>query len=133
MQWVGTPWCDDSAVRGRGACCHRLVAAVYAEAGWLPQLDLPGGPATGARWMDSSPILEWFQGDGARWFSEVAIPDAEPGDALLVKVRRIAHHLVMFLPGQNLLHVTHERGVEIIGISPAWLRFTDRVFRPLLP
>jgi cell wall-associated NlpC family hydrolase len=82
--------------------------------------------------MDSSPILAWFQGDGARWFTEVAIADAEPGDALLVKVRRIPHHLAIFLPGQNLLHVTHERGVEIIRISPAWLRFTDRVFRPRL-
>lgn len=129
--WVGTPWADDSAVRGRGACCHRLVAAIYAEAGWLPPMPVPGGPALAAAWRDQSPMLDWFLSDGREWFHQVPVDTLSAGDAVLIRVRRIPYHLAILLGGQRLVHVTHEHGVRIIQASPAWIRHVDHVFRPI--
>lgn len=128
--WVGTPWCDNSGVRGRGACCHKLAAAIYSDAGWL-HLNPPDGVATAARWANRSPILDWLRDDGFEYFEELQpTQDLRPGDLMLIKVGHVAHHLALLLPGNQAVHVTHQHGVQIVPILPVWRRLLAHVFRP---
>jgi len=126
--WVGTPWADNSATIGRGVCCHLLLARVYQSAGWLPFLEMPTGSAMHARGNDRPIMLEWFQGQGAEWFSEVYAH--EPGDALLLHVGHVPHHLGLALRGGRVLHVTHRQGVRIVESGGQWERLLANVFRP---
>lgn len=128
MSWVGTPWMDNSAVRGRGVCCHLLVARVYQAAGWLPEFAMPAGAALHARGNDRPIMLEWFRGPGAALFEEVA--NHQPGDALLIRVGHVPHHLGLALRGGRVLHVTHRQGVRIIESAGQWERLKEHVFRP---
>lgn len=128
-RWVGTPWCDNSATVGKGACCHRLMAAIYQESGWLPAFDVPDGSATAARWLNTSPILDWFRGPGHAWFDEV-LGNPIPGDALLIRTKHVPHHLVLVLSGQRFVHVTHDHGVQIAPLNPVWRRLLAHTFRP---
>lgn len=128
--WVGTPWCDDSEVRGRGVCCHRLVAAVYREAGWLPgNIAIPSGAAMHARGNDRPIMREWFTGPGAEWF-DVVEGDPQAGDALLIRVGHTAHHMGLRLSGDRVLSVTTRQGVRIVRNASQWLRILDSAFRP---
>lgn len=127
--WIETPWCDDSETKGRGACCHRLVAAVYRDAGWLPgDVSIPSGPALHARGNDRPLMVDWFRGPGAAWFDEVA--DPMPGDALVIRVGHAPHHLGLLLRGNRVLSVTSRQGVRIIPNASQWFRLLAHAFRP---
>ena len=126
--WVGTPWADNSAAIGRGVCCHLLLARVYHAAGWLPALEMPTGSSMHARGNDRPIMLEWFRGLGSEWFLEV---DAhEPGDALLLHVGHVPHHLGLSLRGGRVLHVTCRQGVRIVESGGQWERLLANTFRP---
>jgi glyoxylase-like metal-dependent hydrolase (beta-lactamase superfamily II) len=126
--WVGTPWCDNSGTIGAGACCHRLLAAVYVAAGWLPEFDLPRGISGHARGNDRPVMLEWFRTAGDRWFEEVQ--DVQTGDALLIHVGHAPHHLGLALRDGRVLHVSTRQGVRIIQSGGQWLRLLAHAFRP---
>jgi len=126
--WVGTPWCDGSATKGLGACCHKLIGSVYFEAGWLPAFDFPEGAAAQSRGNDRPIMMEWFTGPGANWFKEVETP--EPGDTLLIRVGHSPHHLGLMLRDWRVLHVTYTQGVRIIDNAGQWLRLLANTFRP---
>lgn len=123
--WLGTPFVPNSATKGKGACCHRLMGKIYAEAGWVPDLDLPGGQATAPRWSNASPILDWLRGDGQRWVEEIPPAAIAPGDMVLIRTGHIPHHLAMILSGDRMVHVTHGAGVEI---RPLYDRHRNLVF-----
>ena len=120
--WMGTPFCPDSAVRGSGVCCHRLMAAIYADAGWLTLTNIPSGEAAHARASNTSPMLDWLTGPGAMLFErrDWSYPtrfDADrtaAGDLLLVRFGAIPHHLAMVLSGGNAIHVTPQAGVTLV-------------------
>lgn len=130
--WAGTPWCDNSQTRGRGVCCHLLMRALYVEAGWLPDLEVPIGSSRAARWSNESPILEWMRGAGAQWFSEIAIGASSelPGDTIIMKVGHVPHHMGMVLRGGRVCHVTSTQGVRIVAALNQWRPRLTHIFRP---
>lgn len=127
-KWIGTPWMDNSAALGRGVCCHLLLASVYFDAGWLPEMPMPQGAAMHARGNDSPIMLGWFRGPGSTWFREVVTH--EPGDALLLHVGHVPHHLGLALRDGRVLHVTHNQGVRIVDSNGRWEKLLANVFRP---
>lgn len=129
-KWVGTPFCANSAVLGAGVCCHRLVAEIYAGAGWLPKLDLPGGSPAHAKAHNSSPILDWFRGPGRQWFAEVDRSQSQPGDSAIARFGHAPHHLILLLGPGRAVHVLPSRGVRIMHFSPTATSRITAVFRP---
>lgn len=129
--WVGTPFCEGSAVKGAGVCCHRLPAAVYQEAGWWPAVEVPAGPRAWARAQSRSLIAEWIDESG-RFESLPVGAEARPGDLFGYRVGRTVHHLALVLGGGRLLHVGEGHGTVIVdAMPPVWARRCERHWRPL--
>jgi cell wall-associated NlpC family hydrolase len=127
--WEGTPFVHNSAVRGLGVCCHRLIGSVLVDAGWLPPMEFPTGAATAPRWAQTSVMAEWFAGPGAEWFD--ATDDApQPGDVLLLRTGHAAHHLALVLTGDRVMHATITQGAHIRPMVPAMRRLLVATYRP---
>lgn len=124
--WVGTPFVDNSRVKGRGVCCHFLMAEIYREAGW-GDIDVPPGIASAGRWANESPVLQWLRGPGAKHFAEVEMA-TEIGDLILVKTGHVYNHLAMLLDNGDVIHVT-QHGVKILNSSPIFRRVVAIAFR----
>lgn len=133
QSWVGTPFCETSAVKGAGVCCHRLMLEVLVEAGWMQRIEVPNGSVGWARAQGRSLIAEWFDTEGSQWFGslqEVAWKHVEPGDVLGFRFGHSLHHLAMALPGGRWLHVVEPQGTMILEeIPPRWCRHAERHWR----
>lgn len=131
--WAGTPFCEGSAAKGAGVCCHRLVLEVLVEAGWLPRIEVPGGPVRWAMAQSRSLIGEWFDGPGVQWFQPVPALDwsaVEPGDVLGFRLGRALHHLVLALPAGRWIHAIEGHGTVIVPeVSPRWRKRAERLWR----
>lgn len=131
QSWVGTPFVDNSSHKGRGVCCHRLMQAVYHEAGWLPAVSVPEGNARLARFSNVSPMLEWMRGAGAEFFEPVLrLDDLQHGDLCLFKTGHVANHMGLFLQDSRILHVTAKQGVLIVPAIEKWRALLANIFRP---
>ncbi|MBX3747344.1 MAG: hypothetical protein KF833_18700 [Verrucomicrobiae bacterium] len=131
--WLGTPFADNSAVRGAGVCCHLLPVAIYRDAGWLPYIAaVPHGPAGWAAAHGRGIMEPWLDhGPGARWFAPV--PCAQPGDLLGFRVGRCVHHLAVMMPDGGICHAVAQLGVVIAPDIPViWRRRMLRIWRPRL-
>lgn len=121
--WVGTPFCERSAKKGAGVCCHLLMLEVLIEAGWLPRIQVPAGSAGWAQAQNRSMIVEWMEGDGRQWFESVPMLLGRPevlyaGDVIGFRLGRVVHHLAMRLPGPQWLHAVQRVGVVIAPEIP---------------
>ncbi len=132
QRWVGTPFCPNSAVRGAGVCCHRLMQQIYVESHWLPPFVVPIGDPGHARYSETSPMLDWLRGPGSVWFREANVDEDPllPGDLLLLRVSHAPHHLALVLPEGRFVHVTSKQGVVIAPIVTRWLKYLDTAWRP---
>lgn len=130
--WIGTPFCPNSAVKGGGVCCHRLMGAIYEEAGWLPELPLPHGSPAHSKFGAKPIMLEWLTATGWPWFGHTLVDDLSAGDLLLVRYGHVSHHLALVLSGGRVVHVCAKLGVQIIQSLPVkWASRVEHVFVPL--
>jgi hypothetical protein len=133
LSWQGTPFCERSAVRGAGVCCHRLVIEVLIEAGWLPRIEVPDGSVRWAAANTRSLIVEWFDGPGAQYFDRMQSLDwsaVEPGDIVGFRLGRTLHHLALALPNGRWTHAAEGVGAVIVTeIPPAWRKRAERLWR----
>jgi hypothetical protein len=132
--WVGTPFCERSALKGAGVCCHRLLLEVLVEAGWLPRIVVPDGSAGWAQAQQRGLIAEWMEGEGSRWFDSVSLcwtPDVfEAGDVIGFRLGRVVHHVALRLPDHQWLHAMQRVGVVIAPEIPAvWRKRAERCWR----
>jgi len=118
--WVGTPFVPRSAVRGRGVCCHLLVAEVLFDCGALPRVDLPNGSPAWARNHGTSPMVEWLDGDrGKAHFTRLDLPcDFLPGDVIGCRIGRAIHHVAIVLTGGRFAHALEGHGAVIVDALP---------------
>lgn len=132
--WAGTPFCENSAVKGAGVCCHLAVAEVYFEAHILPRIPVPLGPAGWSRTQGRSLMEEWLdRGEGMHWFIERFPREREPGDLLGFRVGHCVHHLAILLPHGRLFHAVDRAGACIApNLPPAWAKRLVRVWRPTM-
>jgi cell wall-associated NlpC family hydrolase len=128
--WLRTPFCAGSEVKGGGVCCSRLAAALYDESGIIPDCPRIDGEVTHAQSHNTSIMLEWFNGPGASLFSEVDADEIQPGDCVLMRLHRVAHHIAVILSGNRAVHVSPSRGVEIIRNLHIYRPRVAAAFRP---
>jgi cell wall-associated NlpC family hydrolase len=115
--WAGTPFVPRSAVRGRGVCCHMLIAEILFECGAVTRIDLPQGSPGWARHHGSSPIADWL--DGMVRFKRLDLAgDLLAGDVVGCRIGRAIHHLAIVLPGGRFAHALEGHGAVVVDCLP---------------
>lgn len=111
--------------------CQVAMADIYKMAGLLPpELEIPLGPRSAARWANRSQFRDWLEGPAAAYFERVESP-AEPGDLLCFRLGHIEHHVAILLPGGRLVHVFGTHGVKIAPCIPTeWAQRIGSIWRP---
>lgn len=137
--WLGTPYVQSGAVRGSGASCHMLAAAVLRYAGFPLPLPPDRGltrlreyTAAMRTWLDSQPAH----------FAPVALPDSasslqpsaflQPGDVLLCEIG--CGHIGLYLgdPGARALQVLRHTPAHMVSLHDPQVRaHLVAVWRPL--
>lgn len=130
--WIGTPFCQNSAVRGQGVSCHMLVAAVLEETGALPPRQYLQGCPGGARAKRRRTMEAWIDEN----LPELAA-STEPvaaGDVVTFTFG----HIGLLIPGERgkieLLHALADNGARVDDFMDAtWLAKVSRCWRPMAP
>ncbi len=130
--WAGTPFCENSKVKGAGVSCHYAVWLVYVEALWMPLgINIPTAPPQHCRTRGESLIARWLETDGVSYFRPVKIEEIEPGDLLGFKVGHCLHHIAIQLRGGRIFHAVETTGAGIAPSLPkAWAKRLVRAWRP---
>lgn len=133
--WIGTPFCENSAVKGAGVCCHMGIMEVYFEAGVVPRIPLPKGPPGWSRTHGDSLMETWLDGEGSKYFSALDSGlwtpgfGLMPGDLLGFKIGRCVHHIAILLPAGRMFHV-HKAAAISPNIPTEYLCRLTRAWRP---
>lgn len=142
--WKGTPFVNNSAVKGAGVSCQKLAGELYFDAGWLPRFEIPNGPLQAGR-AGGTPLIEQFldasphfvdvdpdrilQTDWRRGLQEVV----RPGYLVLSRPARLPHHLAVALRAGSFVHAVIGMGVQIPPQLPeVWAKRLWRAWRPCL-
>ena len=128
--WSGTPFCANSATKGRGVSCHQLVAEIYFESGWLPRIPFPAGSPRWAQGSDRSLIERWMDREGLAWFAPAVAP-IQPGDLMGFRIGHCVHHLAIALDQGRITHAVQGHGAGILdGIPTVWMPRLTRIWTP---
>lgn len=122
--WVGTPFCEKSAVRGAGASCHAAVLEVYFDAGWIERFNYPVSSLRGA-----GKVVDHFFAHDSH-FMPVNLDERRTGDTLQFRLRSSAHFMLMLDDGK-LFHCAENVGAVIAPNLPTpWAKRLNKVWRP---
>ena len=117
--WIDTPFVWQGRVRGHGCDCKGLVAGIAAELGFAEAASLE---AMAGDYGDGAPVpLARLRRGLAKLFDMVPVADRQPGDVLLVKLRRLPQHLAIFAPRD----VRPDRAIEAMAGHPGRVRPAD--------
>jgi hypothetical protein len=130
QRWLGTPYRDNMAECGIGACCHRLPLALWREAGWEHGLSPVVAPSRWSGTADRSVLIETARSHSQKL--KLLSPGEEiPGDLLGFKVGALVSHIGLMLPGRQFVHALRHCGVAIHSINdPTWADRYAVAWRP---
>ena len=124
--WVGTPFCENSCIKGGGVSCHLLPAEIYFEAGAMERIPIPEGSAGWASSQNTSLMVDWVERSGL--FEEVKTPAA--GDLLGFRLGHVVHHMGVMLSGGRMVHAVRTHGVQIASNIPGgWSKRLEKIWR----
>lgn len=89
LSWVGTPYRARQCVKGVGVDCGKLLAAVYANAGVMPMVDLGEYSFQQHLHSDAEDYMAWLESVGAR---RIEADQVMTGDAGVWKFGRSHSH-----------------------------------------
>ena len=101
QSWLGTPFHDCAQVKGVGVDCANILAAVYAEAGLVPEVEIA---AYSPQFMlhSSEPLFESYV---RRFADEVEEAVVQPADIVLYQVgRSFAHGAIIVDWPTKIIH-----------------------------
>lgn len=129
--WLGTPFRDDCAVRGRGVDCKNLVVAIVCQwRGVEPDYRALTG---GCRRVDGGPVREYLEHLFPQNYVVYGVAEAgamQAGDVLVFQGGNGVAHLGLALSKSDMIHVRTDRGVIISRLDQAiWQRRLVRIYR----
>ncbi len=123
--WHGTPFCEFSALKGKGVCCHALPLEIYFEAGWLPRFDYP---MSAPRSAGAAKVEAFTTGAAAKYFARAE--SAIAGDTLHFRLGRTSHFVLQL--GTKYIHALHGGGaLYAVSLQPAWMKRLHAIWRPV--
>lgn len=129
--WCGTPFCENSAKKGAGVCCHAAVAEVLFEAGIVPRFPYPFAPIKSV----APDRVDDFFADSPHFALVYSAGEApafiHPGDVLIFRAGRTCHFMLA-LSGGRFFHAMEKAGAGIApNLPPKWRQRLIRVWRPV--
>jgi len=135
--WDGTPWAAGSCVKGErgGVCCHRLVMAVIAEAGFpITQTEIPNGTLNRATHFAGSVIADGLRNMPDR-FEEIAPAEwsaLRAGDLFTIRLGLGSHHIAVMADHETVCHSWQGVGAHLERIAdPKLQKRVTHIFRPI--
>ena len=131
--WIGTPYFPCEAKQGRGCDCGSLLAAVYAQAGIIPRIELAHYDWTRA-WAVAGGDA-YYLGMVTRYAHEINEEDAGVGDIVMYRVGKGWSHggIIIRWPGE-VVHAMRACGVVASpGVTGFLAGRQRRFFSPQLP
>lgn len=122
--WIGTPHAHGASLRGAGADCIGLVRGVWRE---LYGAEPEAAPVYAVDWSRAA-AEERLWAAARRWLVEKPAGDSEPGDVVLLRLRRDgpAGHAGVLAADRvgrhSLIHVYSRQGVVESPLCEAWRR-----------
>jgi cell wall-associated NlpC family hydrolase len=110
LGWEGTPYHHRARLRGVGADCAMLPAAVYEAVGLIPRVE----PDYSPQWMlhrDEEQFLGWV----TRFAREIARDLVGPGDLAIWKYGRCYSHAAIVIDLPEVLHAVIRGGGVVRG------------------
>lgn len=130
-EWLGTPFVPHAMVKGAGADCVHLVAAIYMACGVFDKFETPTYAIDGGQHQKQSQVINWLENHG----SFMRVGDQQPGDCLCFKFRQSEHHVGLLLGGRtglDFIHAVERREVLMSSLFQNWYsRHLTAVFRPV--
>lgn len=123
-RWQGTRFHHAERLRGVGVDCANLLAAVYHDAGFIPNIELGAYPQ---QWMLHR-TRERFLEIISEWADEVPESDLRRGDALVMRYGRCYSHGAVYLGERRIFHAFVGRYAEFDHLD-AYLPRAIRYFR----
>lgn len=123
--WLGTPFAPNSASKGHGVSCQKLVQHIYHEAGWK-NVETPEVPMAHAMFSDRSYVLEFME--HCEDFATVSTP--EVGDLVGMRIGRCVHHLGIVVRPDVIVHAWNRIGVTEQPLATLTGRI-GAIWRPL--
>lgn len=100
--WLKTPYHDNARVKGAGADCAQLMAAVFLEVGLAPDLEVPHYSPQQFLHSDAEDYMATVK----TFAREIPEAEAKPGDVVLYKLgRAFGHGAIIIDPGWP--HIIH--------------------------
>ena len=131
LEWLGTPFMPNAAVKGRGVSCQKLVSAIYIETGFFPPtFSAPEGPMNWGTAQTESLIGRWVAAHPDLFTVATA---ARPGDLLGFKLGGCIHHcgLVVGVDGK-FIHCLRGPGTILSDVNDAtYLQRIEKIWRPI--
>jgi len=129
--WLGTPFVQNAANKGRGVSCHKLCGAIYNECGFVTET-LPDGPANWGRAHkeNESLIVQWIDKQPQLVPLDNTL-SLLPGDLVGFKIGGCVQHLGVMLDNKTFIHCLQHEGVNIKNIMDAtFLTRLNKAWRP---
>ncbi|HEY1615126.1 MAG TPA: NlpC/P60 family protein [Rhizomicrobium sp.] len=105
MTWLGTPFRDQTAIKGQGVDCAMLLIRVFADTGLIAPFDPRPYPPQWHLHRDEERFLGWIAGLGV----EVRrAPKA--GDVMVYRVGRCFSHGALVVDGAHVIHAWYKDG-----------------------
>jgi NlpC/P60 family putative phage cell wall peptidase len=129
--WIGTPYRHQASCRGAGTDCLGLLRGIWRERlGPEPE----AVPSYTPDWSEPS-RSEDLLGAAGRHLVPVPVPEAAPGDVLVIRMRDggVAKHVGILarspLGHPTVVHAYSGHGVVESPLTPAWARRVAGAFR----
>ena len=132
LEWLGTPFMPNAAVKGRGVSCQKLVSAIYIETGFFPAgFTAPEGPMDWGNAQKESLIARWVAAHPDLFAPATA---ARPGDLLGLKIGGCIHHCgIVVDTGGQFIHCLRGPGAILSHINDAtYLQRIEKIWRPVM-
>lgn len=122
--WHGTPFCDNSGLKGCGVDCAYLLARVMVEAGVRDHIEVPKySPQCYLHRKKDGSWDRTYEEEILQYAVEIEEKDVQPGDLILfLQAHSYTHGGIIFKWPESILHPIRPHGVIYSDAREGFLR-----------
>lgn len=131
-EWLGTPFVAHAMVRGVGADCVHLVAAIYLASGFLVEFTPPAYALDSGMHREQSQLVGWLETHPRFLRVDPNVDRPMAGDTLCFNMGLSEHHAGLMLTGGEFIHTLPRRMAIVSSLTERFYsRRITAMFRPM--